>query len=74
MLHDGSTYKCCWHTSQRRVNNLGDDYTVPEVTREGTARLGVLQSRLLVGVVGRDALISEVPRARFRFDRSLLRL
>ena len=37
-----------------------DDHTQPEVTREGTARLGVLQSRLPVRVVGRDALISEV--------------
>ncbi|KAI0222035.1 hypothetical protein LSAT2_026712 [Lamellibrachia satsuma] len=50
------------------------DHTQPEVTRQGTARLGVLQSRLPVGVVGRDALISEVLHASFRFDRSLLRL
>ncbi|KAI0212045.1 hypothetical protein LSAT2_003056 [Lamellibrachia satsuma] len=41
------------------------------MTREGTARLGVLLSRLSVE---RDAHISEVPHVCFWIDRSLLPL
>ncbi|KAI0221857.1 hypothetical protein LSAT2_026880 [Lamellibrachia satsuma] len=43
-------YNCCWHTSQRRVDNLGANFQsrntrLPEVTREGTARLWVSNSQ-----------------------------
>ncbi|KAI0213198.1 hypothetical protein LSAT2_001793 [Lamellibrachia satsuma] len=87
----GQHYNCCWPTSQRRVDNFGNNFEswigrhdprddvelytqqiitrLPEVTREGTARLGVSYSRL---PAGRDAHYSEVPHACFRFDRPLL--
>ncbi|KAI0223154.1 hypothetical protein LSAT2_025620 [Lamellibrachia satsuma] len=63
-------YNGCWHTSQRRVDNLGDNF-ISWIVRHNPCDDVELYSRL---PVGRDSHYSKVPHAYFRFDRSLLRL